>query len=164
MNFVNRIFARVTLVALIVPALLTGTVVPAFAHDAPCPYCGLKIVQNTKAQDNEVVLRYGNKRIEYRCVLCALAEAKTKYKNDVTILAPSNVKGKPVTVTRKSGQWSTTPDTALFVYAKGNHKECETRYRAVADKAAFDSFVHANRPLLKDAKALTLKEMIDLSK
>ena len=167
MNFVKRlkgVIARAAFVAILIAAITIGTVTPAFAHEGPCPYCGLKIVQDTKTQDNEVVLRYGNKRVEYRCVLCAIAEAKTKYKKDVTILAPSNVKGKPVTITRKDGQWSTTPDTALFVYAKGSHKECETRYRAVADKTAFGAFVLANKALLKDAKALTLKEMVELSK
>ena len=167
MNLINKLrgtLAALGFAALLIPAMLVGTITPAAAHDAPCPYCSLKIVQDTKTQDNEVVLRYGNKRIEYRCVLCAIAEAKTKYKNDVTILAPSSVKGKPVTLTRKAGVWASNPPTALFVYAKGSHKECETRYRAVADRAAFDKFVHANHNMLKDAKALTLKEMVELSK
>src|SRR5215207_7483853 len=78
---------------------------PAAAHETKCPYCRLDVVQDTADQDNEVPLKYGRKRIEYRCVFCALAQAKTEYKGDVTILAPSEIKGKPVVITRANGQW-----------------------------------------------------------
>ena len=152
------------LTALLSVGMLAGTATPALAHEAKCPYCKLDVVQDTKEQDNEVVLRYGNKRIEYRCVLCAIAQAKSKYKNDVTIIAPSTVKGKPVTITRVNGEWKAEPETALFVYAKGSHAECELRYRAVANREAYDAYVKANPDLLKDAKPLTLKELVELSK
>jgi hypothetical protein len=62
------------------------------AHETDCPRCKLPVVQDTATRDNEVALRYGRKRIEYRCVACALAEARTEYKNDLTILAPSEIK------------------------------------------------------------------------
>lgn len=167
MNIFNRIrtaIATLSVAALLIPGLLIATVSPAMAHETPCPYCGMKVVQDTKTEDNEVVLRYGNKRIEYRCVLCAIAEAKSRFKGDVTITAPSNVKGKPVIISRKAGDWTANPTTALFVYAKGSHKECEVRYRAVANKEAFDAFVKANPKVLEGAKAVSLKEMVELSK
>ena len=142
--------------------VLCALPVMAQAHDTDCPHCLLPVVQDTKTVDNEVVLRYGNKRIEYRCVLCALAQAKTKYKNDLTILAPSNIKGKPVTITRKGGVWSVKEEGAVFVYAKGNHSQCQDRYRALTDKDDFNAYV-ANRKLT-GAKQLTLKELVELSK
>ena len=49
----------------------------------------MTITPDTTTQDNETVLKAGRKRIEYKCVFCALAEAKTEYKGDVTIIAPS---------------------------------------------------------------------------
>lgn len=156
--------AALSLGALLVPSLFALTTQPAMAHETPCPYCGLKVVQDTKEQDNEVVLRYGNKRIEYRCVLCAFADAKKKYKNDVTILAPSTVKGKPATIVRKDGKWSITPATAGFVYAEGSHKQCQDRYRAVLDHPGYDAYVKAKGATLKDAKHLSLTEMIEHSK
>lgn len=152
------------LTALLSLGMLAGSATPALAHDAKCPYCKLDVVQDTKEQDNEVVLRYGNKRIEYRCVMCAIAQAKTKYKNDVTIVAPSNVKGKPVTITRVGGEWKADPEGALFIHVKGSHAECEIRYRAVANQAEFDKYVKSHPEILKDAKPLTLKEMVELSK
>lgn len=148
----------------LIAVLTLATTASAVPHEAKCPYCKLDVVQDTKEQDNEVVLRYGNKRIEYRCVMCALAQAKTKFKNDLTIVAPSNVKGKPVIITRVNGEWKTDPETALFIHVKGSHAECEIRYRAVANKDEFDKYVLAHADLLKDAKPLTLKEMVELSK
>ncbi len=162
-NFTKN-FVALSLTALLSVGLFAGTATPAYAHDAKCPYCKLDVVQDTKEQDNEVVLRYGNKRIEYRCVLCALAQAKSKFKNDVTIVAPSSVKGKPITIKRVDGVWSSDPEGALFIHVKGSHSECEVRYRAVSSKAEFDKYVKANATLLKDAKPLTLKEMVELSK
>ena len=79
----------------------------ALAHEADCPYCQFPVTQDTATQDNEVVLKYGRKRIEYKCVYCALAEAKTEYsEGDVTIAAPSETKGEPVILKRTDGKWS----------------------------------------------------------
>ncbi|HZH98653.1 MAG TPA: hypothetical protein VEX38_06750 [Fimbriimonadaceae bacterium] len=144
-------------------ALIFGFVAPASAHETDCPYCKLPVVQDTKDLDNEVVLRLGNKRIEFRCVMCAVAQAKTKYKSrDITILAPSNVKGKPVTITKKGDEWSMTPTTAVFVFAKGSHSECQDRYRALLEKNDFNAYVAKKG--YKDAQQLSLKELVELSK
>lgn len=136
----------------------------AFAHDADCPFCKLKVVQDTKEQDNEVVLRYGRKRIEYRCVYCALAEAQSdQYKGNLRILAPSEIKGKPVLIERTDGKWS-VPAGAVFVGVKDSHKHCATTYRAFTTKAAFEAHVKKNPVLLKDAKTLTFEELAALAK
>lgn len=164
MNHLRTRFSVLGLTALLSFGLLAGTATPALAHETKCPYCKLDVVQDTETQDNEVILRYGNKRIEYRCVLCAIAQAKTKYKTDVTILAPSTTKGKPVVIKRTNGEWTTEQPDAVFVHVKGSHAECEIRYRALLNKEEFDKYVAANATLLKDAKPLSLKDIVELSK
>lgn len=146
-------------ILLALSALLAA--LPAFAHDTPCPYCRLPVIQDTATLDNETVLRYGNKRIEYRCVLCAMAQAKTKFKGDVTIVAPSPMKGKPIIVTRTAGKWS-APVGTVFVYEKGSHAMCQTLYRAAASKAQAEAYIKASG--LKEARIVTLDEMVELSK
>ncbi|RYG45365.1 hypothetical protein EON79_12815 [bacterium] len=106
-------------------------------------------------------MRYGNKRIEYRCVLCALAQAKTKYTGDVTIVAPSTAKGKPIQLKRVGDAW-TAPEGAVFVYQKGSHSVCQDIYRAAANQEAAEAWIKAKG--LAEAKILTLKEMLELSK
>ncbi|MBL8115518.1 MAG: hypothetical protein JNK60_21735, partial [Acidobacteria bacterium] len=58
---------------------LVSIPIPARAHETKCPFCRKPVVQDTADLDNEVALKFGKKRIEYRCVLCAIAEAKTAY-------------------------------------------------------------------------------------
>lgn len=145
--------------ALALSLLLGSALAPA--HETPCPYCKLPVVQDTATRDNEVVLRTGNKRIEYRCVLCAFAVAKTKFKGDLTVLAPSTTKGKPVKVDRKAGEWS-APEGAVFVYQKGSHSACQSLYRAAASRAEAEAYIREEK--LTEAKILSLKEMVELSK
>jgi hypothetical protein len=57
-------------VALLLLGALTLTSTPLLAHEGDCPFCKLRLVQNTKDADNEVVVKFGAKRIEYRCVYC----------------------------------------------------------------------------------------------
>jgi hypothetical protein len=148
--------------ALVVSSL--GLSPAALAHEVPCPLCGLKVVQATKTQDNEVVLRFGKKRIEYRCVYCALADAK-KYDGDLFVYAPSETKGKPVILSRAAGRWSVVKvegerivpaEGAVFLNAFDGHKECAALSRAFHSQAGFDAY----KPKAKDAKSLTLDEML----
>lgn len=151
--------------ALVGALTLTSTLVPfAQAHDTDCPYCTLKVVQDTPTQDNEVALRYGRKRIEYRCVLCAIADInRGTYKDsDLTILAPSETKGKPIPLLRQGGKWS-APEGTVFVAVKSGHEHCQATYRAFSSKTAFDAYVKKNATLLKDAKPVTLAELVTLS-
>ena len=159
----RRLFVAGTLAAVLGAGLAGPALRPALAHEAKCPVCKLDVVQDTDKLDNEVALKSGRKRIEYRCVYCALQDAKS-YTGDITILAPSEIKGKPVQLTRKEGKWSASPETAVFVGHKVNHRQCQTGYRALTNPAAFDKWVHANHTLLKDAKALSLEQMLELSK
>lgn len=133
---------------------------PALAHEAKCPVCKLDVVQDTETLDNEVALRSGRKRIEYRCVWCALTDART-YNGDLSILAPSEIKGKPVLLSRKEGKWSVAPETAVFVGEKVDHPHCQVSYRAFSGAGAFEKWVQTHRELLKDARPLTLAQMLE---
>ena len=159
----RRFFLAGGLVAMLGLPLVGMTTRPALAHEAKCPVCKLDVVQNTDKQDNEVALKFGRKRIEYRCVYCALADAKN-FQGDVTILAPSEVKDKPVLLTRKDGKWSATPENAVFVGQKVNHRSCQLGYRALTNSAAFEKWVHENHALLGDAKPLTLEQLVEVTK
>jgi hypothetical protein len=138
----------------------------AAAHEVPCPFCGLKVVQATKTQDNEVVLRYGKKKIEYRCVYCALADAN-KYDGDLIVYAPSETKGQPVLLQRTAGKWSVVKEAdgklvpeegIVFVNEFKSHPQCASLSRAFHTKAGFDKYVAENK--VKEAKALTLDEIV----
>lgn len=164
----NRISTRrlllVGTLATILAAPLAGlSVRPARAHEAQCPVCKLDVVQDTAALDHEVALRSGRKRIEYRCIYCALHDAKS-FTGDVTILAPSELKGKPVVLSRKEGVWSALPATAVFVGQKVDHRSCQLGYRALTGQPAFEKWVHANPELLSGAKPLSLSQMLDVAK
>ena len=158
----RRLFAAAVVSGALAGLLTQPMLVPALAHEAKCPVCKLDVVQDTDKLDNEVALRSGRKRIEYRCVYCALSDAKT-YTGDLTVLAPSEAKGKPVVLSRKEGKWSVTPETAVFAGQKVNHRSCEVGYRALTSAEAFEKWQHANPELLKDAKPLTLQQMLDLA-
>lgn len=167
MEFVTS-FSRRALLAGTVALTLAGglaalPVRPALAHEGKCPVCKLDVVQDTEKLDNEVALKFGRKRIEYRCVWCAVSDAKS-YDGDVTILAPSELKGKPVLLSRAGGKWSVQPSTATFVGHKVNHRSCELGYRALTTKEAFAKWLEANQELLKDAKPLTLEQFLELAK
>ena len=142
-------------------ALPTALLRPAMAHQTNCPYCDMPVTQDTATQDNEVALKYGHKRIEYKCVYCALSEAKTEYSDaDLTITAPSETKGAPVVLKRTAGKWSATPSTASFVApAKIKHKVCEAQARAFSTQAVAQAYAAKN-----GGDVLTLDQLNALAK
>lgn len=131
----------------------------ALAHEAPCPYCGMKITQDTPTQDNETVLKSGRKRIEYKCVYCALDDANSQYKGDLTILAPSEIKGAPVIINRVGGAWSAST-TAAFVMPKNlKHKVCQAQARAFTTQVAAQRYAKKSGGIV-----LTLAQLVALAK
>lgn len=130
----------------------------ASAHETDCPYCKLPVVQNTKDQDNEVVVKLGNKRIEYRCLFCVIKDQK-RYKGDLVVYSPSEKLGEPVVLKRTAGAWS-GPDRAVFLNTFKKHGDCAALSRAFSSKAAFEKYVKDNK--VTDAKALSLSEFIEL--
>lgn len=153
------LIAALTLNGAMLPGLTS--MAPAMAHEGECPYCQMSLTQDTATQDNEVALKYGRKRIEYKCVYCAFAEAKSEFpKGDLTINAPSEKKGKPVIIKRTGGKWSALPATAAFVGAdKAKHRVCQTQYRAFTSKAAAQAYATKN-----GGKVMTLGQMAALPK
>ena len=157
----RRLLAGLFVTTLLVPV---AAIRPVFAHEAPCPYCGMTITQDTPTQDNEVALKVGRKRIEYKCVYCALADANTEYQGDLSILAPSEKKGEPVMLMREGGKWSAMPAAPYFVSATAlKHKVCQAQARAFTTKDAAQAYIDANKDTLADAKPLTLDEMVQLA-
>lgn len=153
-------FAHRTVGLLTALVAVVGLTTTAPAHEAPCPLCGQNITQDTKEQDNEVVLKSGRKRIEYKCVYCALSEAHSDYKGDVTILAPSEKKGEPVKIERKDGKWAVLPETAYFVSSeKMKHKVCQEQARAFTTKSSAETYAKKH-----GVKVLTLAQMVESAK
>lgn len=161
----TRRMGVVAATALTLGAIAGGVVnSPALAHEGECSFCSMPIVQNSAKVDNEVVLKAGSKNTDYRCVYCAMSEAHSNIKGDLTIIAPAEAKGKNVTIKRVAGKWVVSPPSALFVGAKVSHRYCQTGYRAVTSRKAFDAYVKANKKVVGDAKPLTLAQMIALTK
>jgi hypothetical protein len=138
-------------------AATVATVTTAAARAADCPVCDMAIVSAEKA-----TMKIGAKTIEYRCVLCAISEAKGEYPNsDVTIAAPSEKSGRKVTLKRVGGKWFASPPSAVFLKAPVKHRQCPTAYHAFSSKAALAAWAkkygYPNQPL-------TLAQMIAVSK
>ncbi len=158
----NRLVGKIWLGALAI-LLAVAPARSGRAHEAKCPHCEADVVQDTPQQDNEVALKYGKKRIEYRCVMCAVADAEKSYKGDLKILAPSEIKGKPVEIVRTEGKWS-APESTVFIGHKIKHRYCERGYRAFTTVAAFNAHVEKYKVQLKGAKPVTLAEVVQIAK
>ncbi len=153
MNTFKIIRQAIALLAILGAIGISAT---ASAHEGDCPYCKLKLVQNTKDQDNEVVLKMGNKRIEYRCLFCVFKD-QGRYKSDLVVYAPSEKVGEPVILKRTAGKWS-APEGAVFLNTFKKHADCAALSRAFSSKEAFEKYVKANS--VQEAKALTLEQFI----
>ena len=120
--------------------------------------CKLPLIQNTEEADNEVVVKFGNKRIEYRCVSCIIKD-QARYKADLIVYSPSEKVGEPVILKRTEGKWS-APEKAVFLYESTKHAECATLARSFSDKEAFAKYAaKVGKP---NEKALNLDEFIKL--
>lgn len=153
MKLMNTISKSIALLAVVGAMGMTSI---ASAHEADCPYCKLKLVQNTKEQDNEVVVKVGNKRIEYRCLYCVIKDQK-RYKGDLVVYSPSEKVGAPVILKRTAGKWS-APEGAVFLNTFKKHKDCAALSRAFSSKTAFDAYIKKNPS--EGAKALTLDQFL----
>ncbi len=76
-NSTRRFLTSSVTLSLALTALTGLLPLPALAH-GNCPVCKLAVLADTKDQDNETGIRIGKRRIDYRCVYCALSEAQTK--------------------------------------------------------------------------------------
>jgi len=151
-------FASLVLLALSAVPTLANT----HSDPARCPFCQMSVLKDTATTDYQVNLSSNGKTTSYRCVLCALADAKVR-KGDLLIQAASEVKGHPVKISRTGDKWTITPDSAVFVYAEGDHDQCQTRYRALTSADAFKSYVQSDPKVLRNAKQLSLSQMLKVS-
>ena len=158
----RKVFIKGIQIWILSMIMVFGISGPTWPHEAKCPHCELDIVQDTPEQDNEVALMYGKKRIEYRCVMCAIADAEKSYKGDLKVLAPSEIKGKPVELVRTEGKWN-APDSTVFIGHKIKHRYCERGYRAFTTAAAFNKHVEKYKVQLKEAKQITLAELVKIA-
>ncbi|MBX3097403.1 MAG: hypothetical protein KF812_11120 [Fimbriimonadaceae bacterium] len=154
----KNIIKTISIFMIALGAIFTPTI--AGAHDADCPYCKLKLVQNTDAMDNEVVVKFGNKKIEYRCMFCVFAD-QHKFVGDVVVYAPSEKVGEPIIVKRTSGQW-TAPAGTVFLNAFTSHQQCAGLSRAFTSRAAFDNYARRNN--VSNPKPLTLAQFMQAVK
>jgi hypothetical protein len=128
----------------------------AFAHKADCAFCDLPVDESS-----EVVMKVGNKSIDYRCVYCAISQAKTEYPgSNLTIIAPTE-KSSKATIKRTGGKWSVSPSKTVFIAEKVKHRQCQVGYHAFTSKAALAAWAknngYANKPL-------TLSQMVAVAK
>lgn len=136
--------------------LAVATPVMALPHEGDCPFCKLPRVQNTAEMDFEVVMKMGNKRIEFRCITCVFKD-QGRYKSDLIVYAPSEKVGEPVILKRTAGKW-TAPEGTLFLNTFTKHADCAVLSRTFTTKAAFDAYVLKHK--VENAKALTLEEFL----
>lgn len=129
-------------------------------HEADCPNCKLPLVQNNDDFDNEVVVRFGNKRIEYRSVYCVIKDQE-RYKVDLTVYAPSEKIGEPVVLKRVKGQWS-APEKAVFTLGTTKMSLCAQQSRAFTTVEGLETV--REKLNLGDAKGIALAEFIDAVK
>ena len=145
--------------SMVLLTIFAGALSPATyagKHDADCPYCKLKLVQNTKDLDNEVVVKFGNKRIEYRSVFCAVKD-QARYKSDLVVYAPSEKIGEPIVLKRTDGKW-TAPEGSVFLNAFTKHVDCAELSRAFSSKDALSEY--AKKHGAETAKPLSLQEFM----
>ncbi len=129
-------------------------------HEADCPNCKLPLVQNNDDFDNEVVVRYGNKRIEYRSLYCVIKD-QDRYKVDLTVYAPGEKVAEPVILKRLQGKWS-APEKAVFTIGTAKMSLCAQQSRAFATVEGLETV--REKLQLGDAKGLSLAEFIDAVK
>ncbi|MDX2065488.1 MAG: hypothetical protein SFX74_07080 [Fimbriimonadaceae bacterium] len=125
-------------------------------HEADCPFCRLKLVQNTETEDNEVVLRFGNKKIEYRCLFCVIKDQR-RYKGNLVVYAPSEKVGEPIVLKRTDGKW-TGPEAVRILNQFKSHGDCAALSRAFTTEAAL--LRYATDRKVADPKPLTLEAFI----
>jgi hypothetical protein len=151
------------LVAAVSVGLLGAAQAPGVAHEAKCPVCKLDVPQDTAQADNEVILRYGRKRIEYRCAYCAVLDSKS-FEGDLSVLVPSEKKAAPMLIARKAGKWSITPESAVFAASKPDHAQCPVIYRGYSSVEAYQRAARDTGGAGQKPAPITLQQLVELAR
>jgi hypothetical protein len=136
------------------------TSIPAQAANRMCPYCAMPL----GAPSTQVWLQIGSKKVAYRCVFCAVSEAKTEYKGNLSIQAPTENSKKPLIIKRTGGHWSLNLKSATFVGKKVSHKFCPTAYHAFTSRAAAKRYIAQNKSVLGSSSAMSFNQFYAIAK
>jgi len=128
--------------------------IPAQAANRMCPYCAMPL----GAPATQVWLTSGSKKVAYRCVFCAVSEAKTEYKGNLSIKAPTENSRKPLILKRTGGHWTMNLKGAAFVGKKVSHKFCPTAYHAFTSSAAAKRYIAAHKEVLGNSSAMNFNQ------
>lgn len=154
----KRMFFTVVLALMTFTAFMTS--IPAQAANKMCPYCAMPM----GAPSTQVWLQSGSKKVAYRCVFCAVAEAKTEYKGNLSIQAPTENSKKPLIIKRTGGRWSLNQKSAAFVGKNISHKNCPTGYHAFTSSAAAKRYIAQHKSLLAGSSAMTFSQFYATAK
>ena len=130
------------------------TSIPAQAANRMCPYCAMPL----GAPSTHVWLQSSSKKVVYRCVFCAVSEAKTEYKGNLSIQAPTENSKKPLIIKRISGHWSLNQNGAAFVGKNVSHKFCPTAHHAFTSSASAKHYITQHKSLLGGTSAMTFNQ------
>lgn len=137
------------------------TSIPAQAANRMCPYCAMPL----GAPSTQVWLRSGSKRVAYRCVYCAVSEAKTEYKGNLSIQAPTENSKKPLIIKRTGGRWSVNIKGASFVgNMKVSHKSCPTSEHAFTSSAAAKKYIAQHKSALGKSMLMSFNQFVAMTK
>ncbi len=156
--FPKRMLFLAVLSLMTFTALVTST--RAQAAERMCPYCSMPL----GAPSTQVWLQNGSKKVAYRCVFCALSEAKTEYKGNLSIQAPTENSNKPLVIKRAGGHWSVNQKGAAFVGKKVSHKFCPTAYHAFTSNAAAKRYIAQHKILLAGSSAMSFNQFFAIAK
>jgi hypothetical protein len=159
MMYPKKIIFIVVLSLMTFTAFMTS--IPAQAANRMCPYCAMPL----GAPSTQVWLHSGSKKVAYRCVFCAVSEAKTEYKGNLSILAPTENRKKPLIIKRTGGHWSSNLKGASFV---GNmnvsHKSCPTSEHAFTSSAAAKKYIAQHKDVLSNGMLMSFNQFIAMTK
>jgi hypothetical protein len=150
--FPKKILFMAVLSLMVFTAFVTS--IPAQAANRMCPYCAMPL----DAPSTQVWLHSGSKKVAYRCVFCAVSEAKTEYKGNLSIQAPTENSKKPLIIKRTGGHWSLNLKGAAFVGKKVSHKFCPTAYHAFTSSAAAKRYIAQHKSVLGGSSAMNFNQ------
>lgn len=148
----KRMLFTVALALMVFTAFMTS--IPAQAANKMCPYCAMPL----GAPATQVWLQSGSKKVAYRCVFCAVAEAKTEYKGNLSVTAPTENSRKPLIIKRTGGRWSLNQKSAAFVGKDVTHKYCPTVHHAFTSSAAAKRYIAQHKSLLGGTSAMSFSQ------
>lgn len=126
----------------------------AFASgQGKCDLCAKEIPKG-----KGVSAKIGKTDKRFRCIHCALTGIKGERKT-VSITAKTPLDGKQVVLTHKSGVWSQSPKSTVFLILPERANECLDVHQPFASKEEFDRYLKLHPEIAKQKpKAYTIAQ------